>query len=103
MEFFMDTKIKRLERILTKLKQPNLFFGLPNRIKYILIRTYHEKFVFKFVSKEAIFNSIWKRNYWGNTEGLSGVGSTLQNTENLRHKLPILFYTYEIKSVFDAP
>lgn len=52
---------------------------------------------------EARFTSIFRQNYWGNRESVSGDGSTLANTANLRRELPRLFSGYGIKSVFDAP
>jgi hypothetical protein len=52
---------------------------------------------------EDRFTWIYAKNFWGNDESVSGDGSTLANTENLRRALPGLFADYAIKSVFDAP
>jgi len=38
-----------------------------------------------------------------NLESVSGVGSTLRYTENLRNQLPILLKEFSIKTIFDAP
>ena len=95
-----QTEIKKL---FNKVREPYFYRNLLSRIKFVLIRTYHEKIVFKLASKETVFTSIWRNNYWGNAESLSGVGATLQNTENLRQKMPMLFREYGIKTVFDAP
>jgi len=86
-----------------KMIKPGFYLRLPGIIKYRLIRTYHEKLLFKFLSKESIFTSIWRNNYWGDEESLSGPGSTLIQTEELRNKSPVMFKEFEINSVFDAP
>lgn len=52
---------------------------------------------------EDKFTQIYNINYWGNEESRSGRGSTLVLTSNLRKKLPELFNTFSIKSVFDGP
>jgi len=72
-------------------------------IKYKINRIFHEKILFKMVSKEKIFASIWRNNYWGSIESLSGPGSTLDYTLEIRKKMPIMFEKLNIKSVFDAP
>ena len=54
-------------------------------------------------SNEARFTWIWRNNYWRSKESVSGTGSTLGYTANLRDKLPSLFGKHGIKSVFDAP
>ena len=72
-------------------------------IKFRLNRLFHEKLLFRLATKEDIFTSIWRNNYWGSEESLSGPGSTLEQTENLRRKMPVMFDEMGIKSVFDAP
>ena len=52
---------------------------------------------------EDRFTWIYKNNYWGNQERLSGVGSTLKATENLRSELPQLIAKFHISSILDAP
>ena len=76
---------------------------IPQKITFLIKRKYHEKFLFKVASKESVFTSIWKNNYWGNAESISGPGSTLGQTENIRKELPILIQEFKIFSVFDAP
>jgi len=49
------------------------------------------------------FRKIYKINYWNNSESLSGQGSTLSHTLQLRETLPEIFRKYQIQSVFDAP
>jgi hypothetical protein len=50
-----------------------------------------------------IFSGIYKENVWENDESVSGDGSTLEYTENLRKHLPELFQRFAIKSILDAP
>jgi len=102
---FRWTAIGKFKMALTikKIIDPSFYARLPGIIKYRLIRLYHEKLLFKVLPKESVFTSIWRNNYWGDAESLSGPGSTLIQTEELRKKAPIMFEEFEIKSVFDAP
>jgi hypothetical protein len=52
---------------------------------------------------ESRFTRIYKLNFWGSKESVSGEGSTLSCTKNLRKQLPLLFQRFSIKTVFDAP
>lgn len=52
---------------------------------------------------EQVFSGIHRNRAWDNPESLSGPGSTLAATENLRRELPRLFERFKIKSVLDAP
>ena len=42
-------------------------------------------------------------NYWGNDESVSGDGSTLAYTHNLRHELAKFLRAFRVTSMFDAP
>ncbi|MBK7391760.1 MAG: class I SAM-dependent methyltransferase [Chloracidobacterium sp.] len=50
-----------------------------------------------------IFSDYYRSNSWGDDETVSGVGSRLNSTVNLRSQLPALFEQFEIKSILDAP
>lgn len=52
---------------------------------------------------EEAFTAIYATNHWGDAESVSGAGSTLEYTRNLRGQLPALFAKYNIRTVFDAP
>jgi hypothetical protein len=52
---------------------------------------------------ETVFKRIVDVNHWGNDESLSGDGSTLGYTYNLRHELARYVAASGIKSMFDAP
>lgn len=76
--------------IITKLiRYPNRFF--------LKLKFFKKK---KLIDK---FSIIYKNNYWDNKESISGPGSTLKNTENLRHVLKKIIKKYKVKSIFDAP
>lgn len=92
-----------MKKLLKKLINPQFLIRLPSAIKYRMNRLFHEKILFRLASKENIFASIWRNNYWGNGESLSGPGATLEQTENLRRTMPAMFDSKGIESVFDAP
>ena len=81
----------KLKEVFKKLVDPRFLVRLPSLIKYRLTRMVHEKLLFKVVSRESLFTSIWHTNYWGNAESLSGPGSTLLQTEGLRKEIPKIF------------
>ena len=72
-------------------------------LKFNLLRAYHEKLIFGRKSNREVFTAIWKHNYWGNKESISGPGSTIEQTANLVLALPDLIQKYGIESIFDAP
>ena len=81
-----------------------------NKYKFQNLRI---KILSKFISKKKIlskdddietrFTKIYSNNYWGNKESVSGSGSTLEYTENIRNGLNKLINQYSITSIFDAP
>jgi hypothetical protein len=54
-------------------------------------------------SVEERFTIIFASNLWNDEESRSGVGSSLEHTQNIRRYLPELIDMYSFKSVFDAP
>ncbi len=53
--------------------------------------------------QKRIFTDIYENNKWGNTESVSGSGSTLYATRFLIPELHHLLERYEIKSILDIP
>lgn len=49
------------------------------------------------------FSFVYHLNLWRNPESISGEGSTLAYTENLRRQLPVVFEQYRVRRIFDAP
>lgn len=55
------------------------------------------------LSHEDVFTSIYKGNLWRDAESVSGDGSSLKATEQLRADLRNLFKTMNIRSIADVP
>lgn len=62
-----------------------------------------EQSIFREKSTKITFSKIYANNYWDNAESVSGSGSTLAYTENLRRQLPVIFEEYDIKVLLDTP
>lgn len=50
-----------------------------------------------------VFPEIYRRNIWGYQETVSGGGSTLHYTKNLRESLPTLIGELEVQTLLDLP
>src|SRR6516162_4297473 len=57
----------------------------------------------KYGGSQKVFQSKYARNAWGDSETVSGWGSTLKYTELLRTALPALFREYSVHRFLDAP
>ncbi len=49
------------------------------------------------------FNEIYRKNYWGDFQSVSGPGSSLKNSKNIRIALKKIIKEYKISSITDAP
>jgi len=49
------------------------------------------------------FRHIYQRNHWAGDSSVSGSGSDLSQTEQIRQKLPEIIKTYQIKTILDIP
>ncbi len=56
-----------------------------------------------FKDPKELFTYYYEVNRWQNPETLSGDGSTLANTENVRSELPALLSKWGVHSLLDAP
>lgn len=95
-----------LSKVKEYLQKKGLIATAIKIIKYPINRLKNKRFqseVLSLKSNEDRFTWIYENNFWSSSESLSGTGSTLQYTENLRKELPNLFSRYSIKRVFDAP
>jgi len=89
------------------------FIKLVRKIKSILSQTSYganlaswiQKYTFKYLFKntEELFTYYYRTNKWGNSESLSGPGSSLAATSNLRKILPEIIKDYGVKRILDAP
>ena len=50
-----------------------------------------------------VFEHIYTTRYWGDRESVSGIGSSLAQTEHIRQELPKIIDQFQIEIVFDAP
>ncbi|MBI3162422.1 MAG: class I SAM-dependent methyltransferase [Chloroflexi bacterium] len=50
-----------------------------------------------------VFTDYYRNNFWGNPESVSGAGSTMTYTENVRNELPKLWKEYRVETFLDAP
>lgn len=56
-----------------------------------------------FSDTKEIFQYHYTKNLWGDEESVSGPGSTIQYTENIRKEIPKLVSELGIKVILDAP
>ena len=94
-----------LSKIINLIRRNGIVETIKIIIKYpftLWKRRNHEKLLVS-MNKEDKFTWVYKNNYWGSDESLSGPGSTLYYTENLRKELPKLITDFNINSVLDAP
>lgn len=54
-------------------------------------------------NRQSIFDNIYQDNYWGSDESVSGVGSELRYTKELRQAIKDIISKYDIKVIADAP
>lgn len=76
---------------------------LVNQPKRVFSKRRRKKKVFRAGDAKSRFAEIYRSNYWGNSESVSGAGSTLEYTQNIRQKLPAILDELGVRSVFDAP
>lgn len=55
------------------------------------------------LTPKELFTNYYHENFWANPETVSGGGSTLEYTENIRREIPKLLTQYNILKVLDAP
>ena len=95
-----------LRKIKSYIKSKGLFFLLKKiffypsqKIKYSI----HLIKIKNLKNNKEKFDYIYENKIWSSGETLSGIGSSLEYTKNLRKNLPLLFEKYEIKSFLDVP
>jgi hypothetical protein len=52
---------------------------------------------------QSVFQEIHDRNDWGSQGSVSGPGSEIRETEDIRSLLPPLLRRWDIKTILDAP
>ena len=95
-----------LIKLYNSFRSNGFFLMLYHCLRYPIIRlktTVIRRKIFSANDENEIFKKIYEMNWWGSNESISGHGSTLNYTENLRKELPIIFDKFSIHKVFDAP
>ena len=68
------------------------------------VRSYREPVsLARFKDAEDLFSHYAAQNVWGNPESVSGPGSTLAYTENIRREIPRVVTQFGVRRVLDAP
>ena len=62
-----------------------------------------KKKIFYYNSLKDRFSYIYSSNYWPSKESVSGPGSELENTTNIRKEILKLIREYKFKKILDAP
>jgi hypothetical protein len=70
---------------------------------YVVLRKLYHRIQLKNQPAEAVFSQIYQKNIWGNTETVSGDGSTLEGTLLLRQELESMLKRLQIRSILDIP
>jgi hypothetical protein len=83
-------------------QNPRVFNPIWEKI-YPLVRQGNGEIVSEFSDNDAAFNKIYADNIWGNTESLSGWGSTLSYTAVMRQHLERLLSQMDVRIFLDAP
>lgn len=97
---------RSIDRFSSLVKRVGVRSALVRLAKYPFDRKKRKKFErdgLSLVSPEERFNWIYRNRYWGDGETLSGSGSTLDHTLNLRGNLLELVRRFGIKRFLDAP
>ena len=67
------------------------------------LEAHREKRHLRKIGMKASIERIYYENGWGSGESVSGPGSTLKQTENMRKELPGLLRTINAKVMLDVP
>jgi SAM-dependent methyltransferase len=68
-----------------------------------LLRKWRKNLAIRFGSLEDRFTQIYRGNWWLSDESVSGPGSTLETTEDIRAFLPSLLKQFSVRTFLDAP
>ena len=93
------------QKLFTFLKREGLLGSLKKSAKYMNLikrrRAYRD--MLEITDVKSRFEKIYTENLWGNSASVSGTGSNLEATKNLRSKLPKLISRLNIKTILDVP
>jgi len=95
-----------------KLKKNFIQLGFVSFVKKVLFYPYifffdkkrqKTKKILNLNNAKDRFTEIYQSNYWNSSESVSGLGSTVKITENLRSQLPTMLKKFNIETILDAP
>ncbi len=94
-----------IDKFLDQLKNRGIAKTLVKSIFYPVSRVRRRRFLVQIANQgvSEVFAGIYSDKYWGRGESVSGVGSSLVQTENLRSHLPVIFKKFDVVAVLDAP
>lgn len=96
-----------LQKLLFSLKREGVFVSVRKIFRYLSPNSINRRRKYREMLEasdvKTRFEKIYTHNLWGDSESVSGAGSNLVTTENLRIKLPGLFSDFNIKIVLDVP
>lgn len=75
----------------------------PLRFINKIIYSQKKKNIFSYNSYKKKFELIYNSNFWSSRESVSGLGSEIKNTINLRNELARLIQNYKVNSILDVP
>ena len=78
-------------------------FRYLNKKKAYINFVENKKKILNLNSLKDKFTYIYSSNYWPSKESVSGPGSELENTKNIRKEIINLINKYEFKTILDAP
>ena len=55
------------------------------------------------IGADGVFARIYEHNFWGSEESVSGPGSTIKFTKNVRDEIPRIMTHLRVKLILDAP
>ncbi|MFC1851581.1 class I SAM-dependent methyltransferase [candidate division CSSED10-310 bacterium] len=84
--------------ILTLLSTISVFPGCKTLLRFL-----EKLWLAQFGNARGVFHHYYEVNAWGNEESVSGPGSTLQYTENIRRMIPQLINELGASVILDAP
>jgi hypothetical protein len=92
--------------LLLKKRTPRLYASIRNNAPHGLRSIINEKMTVDSLGTDnpkQVFTNIFKRNWWNNSESLSGWGAELKRTVSIRAELREFVRRHSVQSLLDAP
>lgn len=90
-------------RFIEVIRNEGLAEAFRRTLHYVLYGVWVRRQIFRSKNSADTFRSIYESNYWGSKESVSGTGSEMSQTKNIREHLPIIFDELQCETVFDGP